>query len=525
MYDVIIQEYLDDQIEWSSSDPAVADVVDGTVVARNPGQTFITAKLKNNPGFSDVCLLKVITRDTNNGGSLQEVPLSEFSGYTIQPFIRIYSENDISHNTTVKDCISELEGKIELIGSPIDIVTLSEFDWAEVGFRINDTSIDVAKLNDMVICWYDEENNVIVPQATCINYEDKTVHATVPHFSKYFLTYKKSINAKQINIVCVIDNIYSSQQKIDNAVVIINNMVRTLVSKDEYNFNVFFLDTRNRTTFNPIQNNIPVEWQKVYTGLLTSSNETITPDNKEIAEGIVTEAMQTAHNYLTNSGDSILKLGKNGRVHNYVIGFLDGFWYVEDTVNHTNEMKKSIVKFANATTHLLVCENGLKFNGKTIVSSDTDEMKQILPDLLLSIFNVENKVTIPVRAKIYINDNALRLYQRIVLTKTSSAMDDEVVRQVTGYGGKIISGKFSDGKGFLAAEEDIVISLSNFDINKKLNSEGIIHWDNLEIGLDDEVLLALVNHIIKLYFAKVTSYCTIPIISATIFAIASKRGV
>lgn len=235
--------------------------------------------------------------------------------------------------------------------------------------------------------------------------------------------------------------------------------------------------------------------------------------------------MQTAHNYLTNSGDSILKLGKNGRVHNYVIGFLDGFWYVEDTVNHTNEMKKSIVKFANATTHLLVCENGLKFNGKTIVSSDTDEMKQILPDLLLSIFNVENKVTIPVRAKIYINDNALRLYQRIVLTKTSSAMDDEVERQVTGYGGKIISGKFSDGKGFLAAEEDIVISLSNFDINKKLNSEGIIHWDNLEIGLDDEVLLALVNHIIKLYFAKVTSYCTIPIISATIFAIASKRGV
>ena len=132
--------------------------------------------------------MKVITRDTNNGGSLQEVPLSEFSGYTIQPFIRIYSENDISHNTTVKDCISELEGKIELIGSPIDIVTLSEFDWAEVGFRINDTSIDVAKLNDMVICWYDEENNVIVPQATCINYEDKTVHATVPHFSKYFLT-------------------------------------------------------------------------------------------------------------------------------------------------------------------------------------------------------------------------------------------------------------------------------------------------------------------------------------------------
>jgi len=369
-----------------------------------------------------------------------------------------------------------------MIGHPIEVKTTSQFDWAEIGFKLAD-SIDVASLNDMTICWYDEVNNVIVPQATHIDYANKTIYATVSHFSKYFLTYKKSTNKKQINIVCVIDTIYSTQDYVNKSIEIIKSMVNTLVSKQEYNINIYFLDTNNANNNNFATKEVVYKgWNDTYAGSLIAKNIVITDVNKAVAEGIVTKSMYTGNDYLLNN-NNVPKPLKNGRYHNFVIGFLDGFWYYEDTVNHTNTSKKSLVKFPNFDTNLLVCENGLYFRGQTVNSSNLSQMQQVLPELLVSIFEVNKRVIIPETIKLMQNNTELGRYSNIVLANDSLTMDDEVERHVTGYSGKIIVGTFSaTGEKFLVAGDDAVICTASFDILAKLSSQGIISFDQITVG-------------------------------------------
>lgn len=486
LYDVSVPDYLDKEIEWISSDISIVEVVDGSIIAKKSGDAFITIRFKNNPGYSDVCSVKVISSTLSDGTELKTVDqskLSEFQNQRIQPIINIVGNNDISTNTTVNDCISDLTGRIEMLGHPVDIKTDSKFDWAEIGFKIEDDTFDTADLNDLVICWYDDSNNVIVPQATRIDYDNKAVYATVSHFSKYFLTYKNNINKKQINIVCVIDTIYASQDNVNKSVDIIKNMTSKLVAKGSYNINIYFIDTKSAKSNNFATNQVIYKnWNDAYAGNLISDNVAITDANKTEAEGVVGNALHMGENFLLNNKDSGLKLAKGGLFHNYTIGFLDGFWYFKDNTKDSSTMKP-IVKYPNFDTSLLVCDNGLYFRGVTVNSSNLEEIKEVLPELLISVFEDNTRVVIPQKVKLLQNNSILGGYSNIIYASDTYTMEDEVERHITGYQGKVIVGCFSNDRDvFLAAGDDIIISNSWYDILAKLSSEEFTNFEQVTIG-------------------------------------------
>ena len=76
--------------------------------------------------------------------------------------------DDINSTTTVTNARDLLEGKIWFVGEPVNISTTSEFDWAEIGFKLSEEQIASYNLNDLVIYWYDEETSTLFPQATCV---------------------------------------------------------------------------------------------------------------------------------------------------------------------------------------------------------------------------------------------------------------------------------------------------------------------------------------------------------------------
>ena len=486
LYDVSVPDYLDKEIEWISSDTSIVEVLDGSIIAKKSGDAFITIRFKNNPGYSDVCSVKIISSALSDGTELKTVDqskLSEFQNQRIQPIINIVGNNDINTNITVSDCTSDLTGRIEMLGHPVDIKTDSKFDWAEIGFKIEDDTFDTADLNDLVICWYDDSNNVIVPQATRIDYDNKAVYATVSHFSKYFLTYKNNINTKQINIVCVIDTIYASQDNVNKSVDIIKNMTSKLVAKSSYNINIYFIDTKSAKSKDFATNQVIYKnWNDAYVGNLISDNVVITAANKTEAEGVVGNALHMGEKFLLNNKDGSLKLAKGGLFHNYTIEFLDGFWYFKDNTKDSSTMKP-IVKYPNFDTSLLICDNGLYFRGVTVNSSNLEEIKEVLPELLISVFEDNTRVVIPQKVKLLQNNSILGEYSNIIYASDTYTMEDEVERHITGYPGKIIVGSFSNNRDvFLAAGDDIIISNSWYDILDKLSSEKFTNFQQVTIG-------------------------------------------
>ena len=78
-----------------------------------------------------------------------------------------------------------------LTGVPVEITTTSKFDKATINFLMNKETVSSEEMSDLLIMWYDEENDIFVAQKTDVNVEKMTVSATVTHFSKYLLVDKK----------------------------------------------------------------------------------------------------------------------------------------------------------------------------------------------------------------------------------------------------------------------------------------------------------------------------------------------
>lgn len=80
--------------------------------------------------------VEVVSHESQTEGALQAVSQSNFIGFSDQdviPQITICSREDINATTTVTNCFDILDGKIEMIGQPIDVQTSSDFEWAERG--------------------------------------------------------------------------------------------------------------------------------------------------------------------------------------------------------------------------------------------------------------------------------------------------------------------------------------------------------------------------------------------------------
>lgn len=194
-----------------------------------------------------LCKICVIPVESEGGKSPQTLAEENIVGFTdssIQPQITISSRGDINATTTVTNASDMLDGKIEFIGQPIEISTTSEFNWAEIGFKLNKEQLETLDINNLMIYWYDEKNNEIVPQATKVDEESGVISTTVTHFSKYFVSYRININ-KRIDIAFVIDSKYSDQASLNTFKKNITNTILELSKKSD--LRISFIDAQTQT--------------------------------------------------------------------------------------------------------------------------------------------------------------------------------------------------------------------------------------------------------------------------------------
>lgn len=99
----------------------------------------------------------------------------------------------INSSTSIKDIYgidvhtSEVKG---LVGVSIEIISSAEFENATISFELNTDEIDTETAENLLILWYDEDNDTFIPQETYIDLEKMTVETSVTHFSKYMLVDK-----------------------------------------------------------------------------------------------------------------------------------------------------------------------------------------------------------------------------------------------------------------------------------------------------------------------------------------------
>lgn len=126
----------------------------------------------------------------------------------------------INSTTTIEDLYGKdtfVSDTVGLVGVPVEIKSSSKFDTANISFYLNNEINDIP-LSDLLIVWYDEENDRFVEQETIIDEENMTVSAIVNHFSKYMIVDKKEwfrTWKTEIDYTSSIDNIYDTVIAID----------------------------------------------------------------------------------------------------------------------------------------------------------------------------------------------------------------------------------------------------------------------------------------------------------------------
>lgn len=98
----------------------------------------------------------------------------------------------INSTTSIEDLYGKdiyVSNTAGLVGVPVEINSTSEFDSAVIKFYM-DSSYTLEDLNNLLILWYDEENDRFVEQETTVNGSDMTVSTEVNHFSKYMIVDK-----------------------------------------------------------------------------------------------------------------------------------------------------------------------------------------------------------------------------------------------------------------------------------------------------------------------------------------------
>lgn len=104
--------------------------------------------------------------------------------------ISLEGTGNIKSNTTVESIMNEdllCSGVIGLVGEPFDIVTESDFERAELTFKVDVDKLGDVPFENLMFLWYDEENNKFVELETKLDKSEGTATIDTTHFSKYML--------------------------------------------------------------------------------------------------------------------------------------------------------------------------------------------------------------------------------------------------------------------------------------------------------------------------------------------------
>lgn len=239
-------EIYENSYSWSSSEPDLVSISNGMITAKKEGIVFISAKPMYDMFFTSslFCRVRVVPTESWDGAVAQSIETKDIVGFTdssVQLHLTINSEDDVNSTTTVTNAIDTLDGKVAFIGEPVSINTTSEFNWAEIGFKISEEQLENTDINNLVIYWYDDDTGTIVPQATKIDEENGKIFTTVTHFSTYFVG-SSELQKKTIDIAIVIDSIYSNQASLDTFKTNITKTIKEL--RNKANIRLSFIDNR-----------------------------------------------------------------------------------------------------------------------------------------------------------------------------------------------------------------------------------------------------------------------------------------
>ncbi|WP_078543515.1 VWA domain-containing protein [Litchfieldia alkalitelluris] len=196
-----------------------------------------------------------LKKDTDGNGIIDseevlEQPLNEETmsevvkeDSPIIPSITIKGSGNLNDSVIVTDqedhvVMNTIPG---LVGDPIDIKSLTDFEEATISFSLKEGVPADRNLEDYVVAWFDDEQNKLVPLESSYTPETNTISAKTDHFSYYLLldavTLRKETDAGNVedkiekgkaDVAFVIDSTGSMGGTINNVKSNINSFVDRL---------------------------------------------------------------------------------------------------------------------------------------------------------------------------------------------------------------------------------------------------------------------------------------------------------
>lgn len=108
--------------------------------------------------------------------------------------VSMWGTGNLQKTTTVDSIMNKdilCTDVVGLVGEPFEIKTESQFDKATITFKVNQSKLENASLDDLLFLWYDEANDEFVELETVYDTENSTVSIETTHFSKYMLVDQK----------------------------------------------------------------------------------------------------------------------------------------------------------------------------------------------------------------------------------------------------------------------------------------------------------------------------------------------
>lgn len=201
------QDYLNNAFEYSlGTDPMQTDsdfdgLLDGDEV--NTYGTDPLNKDTDGDGLSDgdeIALdLNPLVADSNGDGvSDNEEMFSQSMTYNTEDSdvvidsinVELEGTGYINSNTKIESIMNDnwmCSNIAGLIGEPYDISSTSKIATATITFNVDKSSLTDTAFGNLIILWYDEENQRFVEMETIHDAENSTLSTTVNHFSAYLI--------------------------------------------------------------------------------------------------------------------------------------------------------------------------------------------------------------------------------------------------------------------------------------------------------------------------------------------------
>ena len=128
---------------------------------------------------------------------IQQEKIYDFEGDGVLDSVEVElsCQGSVEGNVFIRDMINldhistDLVG---LIGSPIEIDAMVDFDEATIQFQYDESKLNGTNEDDLCLMWYDDENRkYVLLEDSVVDSINNTVSYTTTHFSKYMIVDKK----------------------------------------------------------------------------------------------------------------------------------------------------------------------------------------------------------------------------------------------------------------------------------------------------------------------------------------------